>query len=146
MRTPNPQLWIALLAGALAVLPAVAAAAEEPTPSMPGSGYVLDWENPRDWTVPDRPPPGWAYEYRPEIRHADGEPQVRVANASNGEPVRSGQHAVRFDLDKTDKPLHNGSRAELGAEDPVEPRAAERWYGSAFTCRPAGPTTGHQRS
>ena len=119
----------------LATISAVAAAcagpaaAADPTPSVPGTGYVLDWENPSDWTLPERPPPGWSYEYRPEVRHADGEPQVRVASAGNGEPVRNGQHSVRFDLEKSDPPLHNGSRAELGAEDPVEPRGAERWYG-----------------
>jgi Polysaccharide lyase len=124
--------WLgALLAAVLTILAAtqVPVAAADPTPSEPGAGYVLDWENSRDWTVPDRPPPGWAYEYRPEVRHDDGEPQVRVADAARGEPVRAGQHSVRFDLDKRDPPLHNGSRAELGAEDPVEPRAVERWYG-----------------
>jgi hypothetical protein len=112
----------------LAVSGAAPAAARS-TPSVPGDGYLLDWEDPTDWTLPDHPPAGWSYEYRPEIRHADGEPQVRVAHAANGEPVRNGQHSVRFDLEKSDPPLHNGSRAQLGAEDPVEPRGVERWYG-----------------
>jgi hypothetical protein len=105
------------------------AAGADPLPSLPGAGYTLDWENPSDWAVPGHPPRGWALEYRPEVRHADGEPQVRVANAAAGEPVRDGQHSVRFDLAKGDPALHNGARAELGAEDPVEPPGAERWYG-----------------
>jgi Polysaccharide lyase len=131
MRASKAPVGLALLIAVLAVLLAAASpvGAAEPTPSIPGTGYLLDWENPRDWTVPSQPPPGWAEEYRPEVRHSDGEPQVRVANASNDEPVRNGQHSVRFDLEKSDLPLHNGSRAELGAEDPVEPRGAERWYG-----------------
>jgi hypothetical protein len=121
------MLSIGLLAAGGGGQPALAAQA--PSPSLPGDGYLLDWENPADWTLPQRPPPGWAYEYQPSIRHADGEPQVRLASAANGEPVRDGSHSVRFDLDKSDPPLHNGSRAQLGAEDPVEPRGAERWYG-----------------
>jgi hypothetical protein len=94
--------------------------------------YVLDWENPEDWTVPGHPPPGWSYEYQrhpDQIHHDDGEPPVRVAFAANGEPVRAGGHSVRFELDRRDGPVNNGSRAEIGAEDPVEPRGAERWYG-----------------
>jgi hypothetical protein len=105
------------------------AAAAASTPSEPGSGYVLDWENAADRILPDRPPSGWAAEYWPDIRHADGEPQVRAADASRGEPVRAGAHSVRFELDKDDRPKNNGSRAEIGAEAPVEPPGAERWYG-----------------
>jgi hypothetical protein len=103
--------------------------AAAPTPSQPGSGYILDWERSADWTLPQHAPPGWAAEYWPDVRHADGQPQVRVAQAANGEPVRAGAHSVRFELDKADRPKNNGSRAEIGAEAPVEPRGVERWYG-----------------
>jgi hypothetical protein len=101
-----------------------------PTPSDPGTGYILDWENPNDVRVADNPPvppAGWAAEYDPAIRHPDGEPPVRVANAPN-EPVRGGQHSVRFHLEVTDPPIQNGSRAELSA-DPPEQKGVERWYG-----------------
>ncbi|MFG1606426.1 heparin lyase I family protein [Actinoplanes sp. NPDC049265] len=106
-----------------------AAAVTGTTPSEPGTGYVLDFEDPSHWTMPEQVPPGWAMEYWPGIRHTNGEPQVREAYAANGEPVRAGGHSVRFELDKADQPKNNGSRAEIGAEAPAEPRRAERWYG-----------------
>jgi hypothetical protein len=43
--------------------------------------------------------------------------------------VRAGAHSVRFELDYRDGLVNNGPRAEIGAEDPVEPRGVERWYG-----------------
>jgi hypothetical protein len=118
-----------LSGGALCIGVTTGEAAARTSPSLPGAGYRLGWENRSDWTVPDGPPPGWAAEYLPSVRHADGEPQVRVASIARHEPVRDGQRSVRFDLAKADPPLHNGSRAELGAEDPVEPPGVERWYG-----------------
>jgi hypothetical protein len=98
------------------------------TPSAPGAGYRLDWEDPADQTVPAQAPPGWRNSYDPGVRHSDGEPQVRVAAAANGEPVRAGSHSVRFDLVNTDPAIDNSSRAEIKAV-PVEPAGAERWYG-----------------
>src|SRR5215218_3996244 len=71
------------------------------TPSLPAPTYQLDWEDPADWTLPARPPSGWSYEYRPEVRHVDGEPQVRVADVARGEPARAGAHSVRFELDRS---------------------------------------------
>jgi len=122
----------ALLASALALALGTAAspttAADRTTPSSPGAGYTLDWENPADWTVPEQAPPGWRDAYTPSVRHANGEPQVRAASAANGEPVRAGGHSARFELDKSDPVKDNGSRAEIKAV-PVEPAGAERWYG-----------------
>jgi hypothetical protein len=58
--------------------------------------------------------------------HADsGEPQLRVARAP--EPVRGGAVSARFELQKSDPVINNGTRAELTA--PFEPVGAERWYG-----------------
>jgi hypothetical protein len=116
----------------LATTPAMRASSASRSPSNPGSAYVLDWENPADWTVPAHPPAGWSYEYLRDpnqIHHDNGEPPVRVASAAAGEPVRAGAHSVRFELDYRDGLVNNGPRAEIGAEDPVEPRGVERWYG-----------------
>lgn len=99
-----------------------------PTPSIPGAGYLLDWEdaNDRDFAT-SRALYGWRLQYWPDIRHPDGEPQIRVARRP-AEPVRNGQHSVRFHLEKTDTLHSGGSRAEFAAS-PLEPVGAERWYG-----------------
>lgn len=95
------------------------------SPSQPGAGYVLDWENPADRSMPDAPPPGWAREYDPKVRH-DGEPQLRAAHCEH-EPVRAGEWSARFQLFKDDPVINNGTRAELTAD--FDPVGAERWYG-----------------
>jgi hypothetical protein len=96
------------------------------SPSAPGQGvYVLNWENPASRSVPEAAPPGWAKEYRPDVRHGD-EPQLRTANRSK-EPVRCGRWSARFQLYKDDPVINNGARAELSAD--FEPVGAERWYG-----------------
>src|SRR5947208_287237 len=91
MRARRSTFLVAAITAALCLTGAETGSASvaTSTPSEPGDGYLLDWEDQRDWTLPQAPPPGWAYEYRPEVRHSDGEPQVRVANAANGEPVRN---------------------------------------------------------
>lgn len=119
------------VAGALVLGAAAppAGAADRTTPSSPGAGYTLDWENATDRTLPAHAPNGWHEQYLPELRHNDGgEPQVRVASATAGEPVRAGAHSVRFELDRTDPLVSNGVRAEIEASPP-EPLNAERWYG-----------------
>lgn len=96
------------------------------TPSTPGKAvYELSWETAADRSVPESAPPGWAKEYRPDVRHGD-EPQVRTANRSV-EPVRCGEWSARFQLYKGDPVINNGARAELSAD--FEPVGAERWYG-----------------
>jgi hypothetical protein len=99
--------------------------AATPSPSDPGAGYVLDWENPADRSLPARPPTGWGKEYDAGILH-DGEPQLRAARAPS-EPVRGSQWSARFQLYKGDPVINNGTRAELSAD--FEPVNAERWYG-----------------
>jgi hypothetical protein len=115
--------------GCCLIGPALPAAAADSGPSNPGSGYVLDFEDPTSQQLPQQLPPGWAREYQPTVVHADGEPQVRVVSTAEGAPVRAGTHAARFELDRSDPPLHNGSRAEISGENPPEPRGVERWYG-----------------
>jgi hypothetical protein len=100
-----------------------------PTPSNPGNGYTLDWEDAsdRDFAT-SKQLYGWRLQYWPDIKHAgDGEPQIRVARRP-GEPVSNGQWSTRFHLEKTDRPHSGGSRAEFAAS-PFEPVGAERWYG-----------------
>lgn len=99
-----------------------------PTPSDPGAGYTLDWEDPadQDFSTSERLY-GWKSQYQPDLRHSDGSPQVRIARAPD-EPVRNGGHSVRFHLESTD-PIHSGgARAEFAAS-PLEPVGVERWYG-----------------
>lgn len=121
-----------VMLGALSATPTRAEGASEPgpsgSPSEPAGLYVLDWEDPAQQTVPAQPPPGWAAEYHRDLVHANGEPALRLARAAAGEPVRAGQHAARFQLDRGDRAINNGARAELSAH-PSEPRGAERWYG-----------------
>ncbi len=99
-----------------------------PVPSNPGALYVLDWEDPQDRDfATSRKLYGWRLQYWSDIRHPDGNPQIRVARRS-GEPVRSGGYSTRFHLEKTDRIHSGGSRAEFAAS-PFEPVGAERWYG-----------------
>lgn len=116
------------------------------TPTRPTGIYELTWEKAEERAnllpnaspefVPTAPP-GWAREYVPNLRHPNGEPQVRVATAND--PVHSGSYAVRFELHKTDTLPGNSKspRAELSAaedpatypKEPFEPFGVERWYG-----------------
>ena len=113
----NATFWTVVLAALLQLVPNVpSASAAGTTPSHPGAGYVLDWEDP----ALTLPPPNWNPQYHPG--------KVRIASAANGEPVRAGHRSVRFQLDKTDAPVSGGARAEFAAT-PEEPAGAERWYG-----------------
>jgi hypothetical protein len=102
------------------------------SPSVPGSRYRLTWERQSDQTLPGAPPAGWTREYLTNPPHTDGEPAARIALRTAGEPVRDGDHSVRFDLRVDDPVVPNtgssGKRAELAARL-SEPRRAERWYG-----------------
>ena len=115
-RTVAASLGVVLTALTGTVVTVPPAAAAEPTPSAPGTGYTLDWEN----TAVGLPPPNWVAQYNTS--------KVRMASTANGDPVRAGQRSVRFQLDQSDPALHNGKRAELAAT-PEEPAGAERWYG-----------------
>ena len=109
--------WTVVLAALLQLVPNVpSATAAGTTPSHPGAGYVLDWEDP----ALTLPPPNWNAQYNPG--------SVRFASTANGEPVRAGQRSVRFELNQKDPERNEGKRAELAAT-PDEPRGAERWYG-----------------
>jgi hypothetical protein len=94
--------------------------------SAAGLLTTLDWDTAAQQSVPAAPPPDWAAEYRRDLIHPNTqEPQLRVARAP--EPVRGGAMSARFELQKSDPVINNGTRAELTA--PFEPRGTERWYG-----------------
>src|SRR5215208_3872785 len=73
-------------------LPGLGRAAEAytPSPSNPGSLYVLDWESLAQRSVPGEAPPGWNKEYWPNIVHSDGKPQVKAYRQASLVPVRDG--------------------------------------------------------
>lgn len=123
------------------------------TPSDPGTGYVLDWQDPAQRVVPGSAPPGWAVEYDPSLVHTDGNPQVMASGSaplqwwraptSNGLSIRDlafipvalpfsfflrGRWCGRFQLEASDPLIHNGIRAEVAANS-IEPAGSERWYG-----------------
>ncbi|MFB9905698.1 polysaccharide lyase [Allokutzneria oryzae] len=108
---------------AIAIAAAVAASAAVVTGTGAAAPLALDWESAQQHTMPGGPPPGWAKEYDPSVRHENGEPQARTATAP--EPVRAGGHAARFELRKDDPVINNGARAELSHDF----RTGEQWYG-----------------
>jgi hypothetical protein len=106
------------------------------------AGYVLNWEDERDNTLPSEPPKCWSREYDPDVLHG-GEPQIRVATSPR-EPARCGNHSVRFEL-------HQGIKVSTVGRVPrsalVSSRSAQNdGTDSVFTCQTHGVLTNLQKS
>lgn len=105
--------WVAAILFAVTALclHSASVAAAAPVPED------LTWEDAAEQTLPTAPP-GWRAQTCCPTRSA----QVVTT------PTRSGGHAVRFQLDRSDPIVAASSRAEL-VDTTAVPANAERWYG-----------------
>lgn len=84
---------------------------------------TLNWESADQQGIPEQEPPGWGAQYDLGVTNPSGRPQLSLTQA--GEPVRAGDHAARFELDRNDPGSTGGPRAELSGEV----LTGEHWYG-----------------